>query len=650
MTIRRRIIITMLGLVVWFSIAALILFPMTRNTVLTFRSASEQTVDSIITLEQFQIATMKMTVLAFSTMVNEHDIDEQLSQLDTYYDEALLALNTHSEIEHSDDGTQSAEELQMEIDEETLLTNSLNNIYNSSKDLITSKLTAQNQIATRNQINAELVNLNNTFINETEAIIQAERLDLNIARRQVRDDLRFLTILFLGLYLLTITGAGGVAWTLGTGIIRPIDRLRQTAISLSQNNLDTPIEVDQYQGELKALAGSFSDMVSRIRQDIQQRERIEKELRQQDTFLETIINANPSRIFVRNVDGRYLLANIAHAQSYNVDVDDIIGKTDADLHNKPEEALRYMKQDLQILLSGEATFQTEEEVFDFGVQENRWMNIIKVPLLGTEGTFDRVLCVMTDVTDLVRAGEALGKARDEAEEASRLKSEFLATMSHELRTPLNAVIGFSGIMLEGMGGEIDDNARSMIQAIYDSSTNLLAIINDILDIAKIEAGRLEIINSPFSPQQLADGLYQQMRVLAEEKNIGYVINRDEAMPDMLMGDEGRIKQIAINLISNAIKFTDEGQVTVNMTWDENGFGLDVIDTGTGISPHAQTYIFDQFRQIDGTSRRKHGGTGLGLAIVRKLVETMQGQVTLQSKLKEGSTFSVRLPLKAKTES
>lgn len=244
---------------------------------------------------------------------------------------------------------------------------------------------------------------------------------------------------------------------------------------------------------------------------------------------------------------------------------------------------------------------------------------------------------------LEKQNQELATAYQQAEEATRLKSEFLSTMSHELRSPLNSVIGYASIMLEGIGGEIDADARDMVTNINESSEHLLRLINDVLDISKIEAGRLEIVNQAFAPSALCERISEQMSVLAKRKNIDFVVELAENVPPKLMGDEERIAQILINLVSNAIKFTELGEVKLQATWD-NGLCLKVSDTGIGIPPHALQYIFEEFRQVDGSTSRKYGGTGLGLSIVRKLAEAMGGSVNVESTVGEGTHFTVSLPL------
>lgn len=242
------------------------------------------------------------------------------------------------------------------------------------------------------------------------------------------------------------------------------------------------------------------------------------------------------------------------------------------------------------------------------------------------------------------ANKTLMKANALAKETVRLKSEFMSTMSHELRTPLNAITGFCGIMLEGMGGEIDNEARHMIERVHSNSERLLTLINQVLDIAKIEADRIDLSNEPFAPHDLVERWKAQVQVLAAQKGLTFQTSIDPALPATIYGDSERITQIVTNLLSNAFKFTEQGTVELRLKAGQTTWQIEVQDTGIGIPPHAQNYIFDEFRQLDGSSTRVYGGTGLGLAIVRKLSLLMGGNVRVASTLGEGSTFTVTLPL------
>jgi signal transduction histidine kinase len=248
-------------------------------------------------------------------------------------------------------------------------------------------------------------------------------------------------------------------------------------------------------------------------------------------------------------------------------------------------------------------------------------------------------------TELESVNSELKSANAIARESVRLKSEFLATMSHELRTPLNAIRGFTSIMIEGMGGEIDDEARHMVERINANGDRLLTLINDILDIAKIEAGRMELVDEILTPTQLTEQWQMQMSVLAEQRGLNFEVHVDPRLPETLHGDSTRITQVATNLLSNAFKFTKEGTVTLDVKHAANNtWQIVVSDTGSGIPPHALNYIFEEFRQVDGSSMRAYGGSGLGLAIVRNICRLMEGKIDVTSELGKGSTFTVTLPL------
>lgn len=233
-------------------------------------------------------------------------------------------------------------------------------------------------------------------------------------------------------------------------------------------------------------------------------------------------------------------------------------------------------------------------------------------------------------------------------EANRLKSEFLANVSHELRTPLNAIIGFSDMMLMGIGGELSQKHHHQAERVRDNGRRLLALVNDILDLARIEAGRIEIAHEPFSTRKLIDTMSSQAQLLATTSGLEFKTEIDDGLPEMLVGDIQRLEQVIINLVSNAFKFTEVGGVTLVMKADTTSWTIAVKDTGIGIPPHAIDYIFEEFRQVDGSSRRAYKGTGLGLAITKNLVRMMEGKINVESTLGKGSTFTVTLPLVAET--
>ncbi len=232
-----------------------------------------------------------------------------------------------------------------------------------------------------------------------------------------------------------------------------------------------------------------------------------------------------------------------------------------------------------------------------------------------------------------------------AREANRLKSEFLATMSHELRTPLNAMIGFAELLMAGLSGPLNEKQHHKIERIHLNSRRLLELINNLLDLAKIEAGRVEVLHEPFQPAKLIASVQAQTESLAEKHGLAFTVTLDPQMPETVIGDEARIAQVLNNLLSNAFKFTPKGRVELSAgPLNADYMWFSVKDTGIGIPPHALEFIFEEFRQVDGTSQRAYGGSGLGLAITRNLARIMGGEVRVTSVLGEGSTFTVTLPM------
>jgi len=238
----------------------------------------------------------------------------------------------------------------------------------------------------------------------------------------------------------------------------------------------------------------------------------------------------------------------------------------------------------------------------------------------------------------------LGQARHKAEESARLKSQFISTMSHELRTPLNAIEGFTSLMLEGEDYELSPRARTALERVSTNSKHLLSLINDLLDFSKLEAGGYRPSWYPCAPSELGQIWQAQMSGLAERKGLALKLVIDPQMPGVLISDMDALNRIGLNLLSNAIKFTERGEVDLRLARDGEDWLIVVRDTGIGISPEAQSYVFDEFRQADGSLTRRYGGTGLGLAIVRRLVTMLGGRVSVTSTPGEGSTFTVRLPI------
>ncbi|MBY0528048.1 MAG: DUF3365 domain-containing protein [Gemmataceae bacterium] len=249
--------------------------------------------------------------------------------------------------------------------------------------------------------------------------------------------------------------------------------------------------------------------------------------------------------------------------------------------------------------------------------------------------------------DLDRKVDELARANMALYESNRLKSDFLATMSHELRTPMNSILGFSEVLLSS--GQLNEKQQRWVQNIQSSGERLLNLINDILDLAKIEAGKMEVRPEDLRIADVCEGQLNMFRPLAQKKNIDMRSQVDVSLP-MLKQDPVKLQQILSNLLSNAIKFTPEGgRVLLKAETEPRHVVLTVTDTGVGIAPEDQELVFERFRQAGNPLTREHAGTGLGLSIVRELSKLLGGEVTLRSELGRGSTFTVRLPLQLNEE-
>jgi signal transduction histidine kinase len=248
----------------------------------------------------------------------------------------------------------------------------------------------------------------------------------------------------------------------------------------------------------------------------------------------------------------------------------------------------------------------------------------------------------------VRLFDEIQDKSRQLEEASQHKSQFLANMSHELRTPLNAILGYTELMADSAYGEPSEKMLGVLKRLESNGKHLLGLINDVLDLSKIEAGQLVLDLADYSLQGVTQTVYSAVEPLAADKKLGFKV---EVAPDLPpgRGDERRLTQVLLNLVGNALKFTDAGEVAIKVTTIDGSFNVAVHDTGPGISAADQAKLFQEFQQADNSITRKKGGTGLGLAISKRIIEMHGGRIWIDSVVGQGSTFSFTVPVRVERQ-
>lgn len=383
--------------------------------------------------------------------------------------------------------------------------------------------------------------------------------------------------------------------------------------------------------------------------DISERKQSEMLLKAQQDFLRRLIDAVPNLIFVKNWEGYFTLVNQATADIYQTTIVDLVGKTDADFNPDQEEVEQFLAADREVMTT--MTSRILEEVVTSATGQQRYFQTIKIPIVSVDGHSKEILGIATDITNrkqfeqqLRQSNEQLGRVNVELARATRLKDEFLASMSHELRTPLNAILGISEGLQEEVYGNLTERQLKALGTIEQSGKHLLELINDILDLAKIGSGKMELQIAPVSLDRLCHSSLTFVKQQALQKNISLSVTISQPQTSIAV-DERRIRQALINLLSNAIKFTPTGGQVVlaaEVEPETQTLCLTVRDTGIGIAPEHMDKLFQAFVQIDSRLSRNYSGTGLGLALVRQIVERHGGSVAVTSQVNQGSCFTIRL--------
>ena len=361
-----------------------------------------------------------------------------------------------------------------------------------------------------------------------------------------------------------------------------------------------------------------------------------RELEASEERYRAFMNNIPAIALIKDNQGRILYINEPMARIYNINLEDVRGKHLADWI--PEEIARRIRAHDQEVISSKRALTFEEVVPTPDGVPHHWL-AFRFPIKGPGGEL-LVGTVGVDITDRKLAEAALNDAKELAEAASRAKSEFLANMSHEIRTPLNGVVGMTDLAL---GTDLTSEQREYLDTVKISADSLLTVINDILDFSKIEAGKIDLEMIDFNVRDHLEATLKTLAFRGDEKGLELLCEVAPEVPEMARGDSNRLRQIIVNLVGNAIKFTDAGEVALKVGVDavEGGdriLHFVVSDTGVGIPPEKQKLIFEPFSQADSSTTRKYGGTGLGLTISARLVAMMGGMIWVESEMGRGSQF------------
>ncbi|WP_145417835.1 ATP-binding protein [Planctomycetes bacterium K23_9] len=366
-----------------------------------------------------------------------------------------------------------------------------------------------------------------------------------------------------------------------------------------------------------------------------------KELRDANRFLDSVVDNVPTMLFIKDAkELRFVLFNKAGEELVGQSREGLIGRTDFDLYPK-DEAEFFTQKDRAVLASKEMLDIEEEQLMtDKGL---RILHTKKIPIYNEDGDPTHLVGISEDVTDRIAAVEELKRAKEAAEVANQAKSEFMANMSHEIRTPMNAIMGMTELVLDT---DLTPSQQESLRTVLNSADALLNIINEILDFSKIEAGKMELDPQDFDLRAELASMLRPFHPRASDKNIDLTWHVDDAVPDSIHGDWNRLRQMLVNLVGNAFKFTPSGAIAVQVNLnsedsqqnDRFSLRFSVRDTGVGIPADKQEAIFAAFEQVDMSTTRKYGGTGLGLAITKRLADAMNGRVWVENNLNGGSIF------------
>ncbi len=435
------------------------------------------------------------------------------------------------------------------------------------------------------------------------------------------------------------------SFALGSYLMKRLDLLRTGVIKVSQQGPGSQISISG-NDEVTRVGEAFNQMsrsLAQAQNRLQQEHQTQQQLSAKISQLAEVAEHARDTIIITHPDGTIAWVNSAFEQLTEYSLEEVVGKS-------PGELLQGEDTDANTvaLLSQSVRSHSPVRVEILNYTKSRrpyWVELELSPVFD-DGELLRFIAVERDITDRREMEKRLSSALDKSKKATQAKSEFLANMSHEIRTPMNAIMGISEILLEN---ENRREPRELLLLLHKSANNLVTIINDILDYSKVEAGKLTLVEEEFDLRSLVESCTALCAYQADKKNLKLLVDMPLAMNTVVVGDKGRINQILLNLIGNAVKFTDEGHVLLKVRESELGFDFSVTDTGIGIPEDRLTHIMDKFEQVDTSATRRHEGTGLGLAISKRLISMYNGELCVRSDFGNGSCFSFSLQLPKRSQ-
>ncbi|MGE0680731.1 MAG: ATP-binding protein [Candidatus Binatia bacterium] len=453
----------------------------------------------------------------------------------------------------------------------------------------------------------------------------------------------------------TATYLQSEAWTLAQAcgvrhiIAKPAEpevvlKIVAEALDLADTRTPSLSSAEFHREHLRVLTDKLSKQVAALEQEVAERKLLEEALQRERDLLEVTLTSIGDGVITTNQTGALtflnpmaeMLTGWTAAEAKGRNANEIFHLINAETQQRTESPVEKVLREGRVVDLADHVALLARDGKEIPISDSG------APIRNKNGQVEGVVVVFRDITDRKRVEVALIAAKEAAEATDRIKTEFLATMSHELRTPLNVILGYVELLRDGSFGELPPHHDKILQRMEQNARVLSELITMVLDLNRLEAGGLPVVVKDIRLVNLFQEIKEEMQGLCDQSGLSFVWKVEDGLP-IIQTDPGKLKVILKNLIGNAIKFTTKGSVVINAYPHANGVEISVTDTGIGIPQDAYFLIFEPFRQVDSSDTRLYTGSGLGLHIVKRLLDLLEGTVTVDSQIGQGSTFRVRLP-------